>query len=130
MSKLVFLKERHELGEYEPDVHQTNIGSGWELLHYTGNIHTQSLSFAECCAPYEQSGCDQQYGEVHSYSSLKVERFEEGGGVGHQQQQQGGQVGRHQLVSQPPLEHDLHLQTSRGGTYLNLYKALFELYLA
>ena len=54
MSKLVFLKKRHELGEYEPDVHQTNIGSGWELLHYTGNIHilTQSLSFAECCAVY------------------------------------------------------------------------------
>ena len=44
-------------------------------------------------SPNEESGGDQQYGQVDCHCGLKVERFEEGGGVGHQQQQEGGEVG-------------------------------------
>ena len=64
-------------------------------------------------SPNEESGGDQQYGQVDCHCGLKVERFEECGGVGHQQQEEGGEVGGQQLVGQPPLEHDLHLQTVR-----------------
>jgi len=61
--------------------------------------------------PDEERGSDQQYGQVDCHRRLKVERFEECGGVGHQQQEEGGEVGGQQLVGQPPLEHYLHLQT-------------------
>ena len=60
-------------------------------------------------SPDEESGGDQQNGQVDCHCCLKVERFEECGGVGHQQQEEGGEVGGQQLVGQPPLEHDLHL---------------------
>ena len=63
--------------------------------------------------PDEECGCDQQYGQVDRHCRLEVERFEECGGVGHQQQEEGGEVGGQQLIGQPPLEHYLHLQTSR-----------------
>ena len=36
---------------------------------------------------------DQQYGQIHCHSSFKVERFEECGGVGHQQQEERGEEG-------------------------------------
>ena len=43
--------------------------------------------------PDEERGSDQQYGQVDCHRRLKVERFEECGGVGHQQQEEGGKVG-------------------------------------
>ena len=59
--------------------------------------------------PYKEGGGDQQDGQVDCHCGLEVERFEESGGIGHQQQEEGGEVGGKQLVGQPPLEHDLHL---------------------
>ena len=61
--------------------------------------------------PDEKSGGDQQYGEVDSDSSFKVDGLEEGCGITHENQEEGGEVGSQQLVGQPPLEHYLHLQT-------------------
>ena len=66
--------------------------------------------------PDEERGGDQQYGQVDCHCCLKVERFKKCGGVGHQQQEEGGEVGGQQLVGQPPLEHYLHLQTSMWRT--------------
>ena len=60
--------------------------------------------------PDEESGGDQQYGQVDGDRCLKVERFEECGGVGHQQQEEGGEVGGQQLVGEAPLEHYFHHQ--------------------
>ena len=62
------------------------------------------------CLPYEECSSDQQYGKVDCYRGLKVVILEECGGVGHQQQEEGGEVGGQQLVGQPPLEHYLHHQ--------------------
>ena len=66
--------------------------------------------------PDEERGGDQQYGQVDCHCCLKVERFEKGCCVGHQQQEEGGEVGGQQLIGQPPLEHYLHLQTIRSLT--------------
>ena len=60
----------------------------------------------ECCG-------DQHHSKVHRHRGLKVERFEKGGGIGDEEQEEGGEVGGQQLVDQPPLEHYLHLQTIR-----------------
>ena len=46
-------------------------------------------------SPDEECSGDQQNGQVDCHCGLKVERFEECGGVGHQQQQEGGEVGGH-----------------------------------
>ena len=62
--------------------------------------------------PDEESGGDQQDGQVNSYSSFKVDGLEEGCGIAHENQEEGGEVGGQQLVGEATLEHYLHLQTS------------------
>ena len=61
--------------------------------------------------PDEESGCDQKDGQVNSYSSFKVDGFEEWSSIAHENQEEGGEVGGQQLVGQATLEHYLHLQT-------------------
>ena len=61
--------------------------------------------------PDEESGGDQQDGQVNSDSSFKVDGFEERCSIAHENQEEGREVGGQQLVGQPPLEHYLHLQT-------------------
>ena len=77
------------------------------------------------CLPYEECSSDQQYGKVDCYRGLKVVILEECGGVGHQQQEEGGEVGGQQLVGQPPLEHYLHLQTIRWRICELIYITIF-----
>ena len=71
-------------------------------------IETSSYYAIVLHPPDEESGGDQQNGQVDCHCGLEVERFEECGGVGHQQQEEGGEVGGQQLVGQPTLEHYLH----------------------
>ena len=75
--------------------------------------HTHALEACLAYLPYEESGGHQKYGQVDCHRGLKIVILEECGGVGHQQQEEGGEVGGQQLVGQPPLEHYLHLQTVR-----------------
>ena len=58
--------------------------------------------------PDEESGGDQKDGQVNSYSSFKVDGFEEWSSITHENQEEGGEVGGQQLVGQPTLEHYLH----------------------
>ena len=67
--------------------------------------------------PDEESGGDQQNGQVDCHCGLEVERFEECGGVGHEKQEKGGKVGGQQLVCEATLEHYLHLQSIGWNTY-------------
>ena len=66
--------------------------------------------------PDEECGGDQHDGQVHRHCRLEVERFEECGRVGDEQQEEGGEVGGQQLVDETPLEHYLHLQAFGRGT--------------
>ena len=43
--------------------------------------------------PDEESGGDQQDGQVNSDSSFKVDGFEEGSGIAHENQEEGGEIG-------------------------------------
>ena len=61
--------------------------------------------------PDEESGGDQQDGQVDSDSSFKVDGLEEGGGIAHEHQEERWKVGGQQLVGETTLEHYLHLQT-------------------
>ena len=54
--------------------------------------------------PDEESGGDQQDGQVDSDSSLKVDWFEEWSSIAHENQEEGGKVGGQQLVDKSPLE--------------------------
>ena len=67
-------------------------------------------------SPDKEGGGDQHHGKVHRQRRLKVERFEKGGGVGDEEQEEGGEVGGQQLIDQATLEHYLHLQTTGWGT--------------
>ena len=44
-------------------------------------------------SPYKECCGDQQYGQVHCNSGLKVKVLEESGSVCHQQQEEGGKIG-------------------------------------
>ena len=48
--------------------------------------------------PDKKSGCDQQDGQVDGDSSFKVDGFEEGSSIAHENQEEGGEVGGQQLV--------------------------------
>ena len=61
--------------------------------------------------PDEKCGGDQHHSEVHSDGGLEVESLEVGGGVADTEEEEGREVGRHQLIDESPLELHLHLYT-------------------
>ena len=67
------LNERDELSADQPDVHQANIGGGWQLLHHTLKHFISIVNLSDL--PDEEGSKHQQTSEVHCESSLKVERF-------------------------------------------------------
>ena len=80
------------MSKYEPNVHHSNIGSSRQFPHHTKQRKYWSL-INLMNLPYKESGGDQQNGQVDCHCGLEVERFEECGGIGHQQQEEGGEVG-------------------------------------
>ena len=58
------LSKGNHLAKYEPDVDHLDVRGGGQTLHFT----------------HKDSGHYQHGGQVHTQSSLKEERLEEGGG--------------------------------------------------
>ena len=69
--------KRNKEAEDQPDVDHLGVRRWRELLYLAG----------------EDGRHHQHDGQVHSEARLKVDWLEEGGGVGDDQQEQGGQVG-------------------------------------
>ena len=72
-----------QLCEYQPDIYHPHIGGGWQFCHHTKNYYV-NLNEKSLIIPYEKSGGDQQDGQVDSDSSFKVEGFEEGSSIAHE----------------------------------------------
>ena len=49
------LNERDELSADKPDVHQANIGRGWQLLHNTLKTLYSSVNWSN---PPDEEGCE------------------------------------------------------------------------
>ena len=82
-----------EEAEDQPDVDHLGV-RGWRQL----------LDLAR-----EDGRHHQHDGQVHREARLKVDCLEEGGGVGGDQQEQGGQVGGQHLRLDLPLQVDHHV---------------------
>ena len=61
--------------------------------------------------PDEECGRHQHDSQVHRDGRLEVESLEFSGGVADKEQEEGGKVGRQQLIDNPSLESYFHLQT-------------------
>ena len=96
------LNEWNELSKNEPNVHHSYIRCWRKFFHDTD----------------EESGDYKHYSQVDCQGSFKEEWFEEGGGVGDPQQQEGGQVGGQELIGQAALEYNLHLNSSSDISYI------------
>ena len=70
------------MAEDQPKVDHLDVGGERQLLNHTG----------------EDGRHHQHVGQVDGQGSLEVSRLEEGGGKGDHQEEQGGQVGAHQLT--------------------------------
>ena len=74
-------------------------------------LEKSSNKILKTTSPDEERGGDQHHGEVHGDGGLEVESLEVGGGVADTEQEEGGEVGGHQLIDESPLELHLHLYT-------------------
>ena len=89
--------EGDEEADNEPDIDHLGVRRGGQLF-YLGR---------------EDGRHDQHDGQVHGEASLEVFGFEEGGHVGGDQQEQGGQVGGQHLRLDLPLQGDDHVHLKR-----------------
>ena len=82
--------------EYKPDVYHLDIGGGGQRLGHAD----------------EEGGQHQQRGQVHRHHRLEVEGLEEGGGVHDEENQDRGQVGGEHFIDDPPVHHNLQINSS------------------
>ena len=85
--------EGDEEAEDKPEVDHLGVRCWWKLLDLAG----------------EDGRHHQHDSQVHCEARLKVDRLEEGGGVGDDQQEQGGEVGGQHLRLDLPLQGDHHV---------------------
>ena len=76
------------------------VAGSFPITLNSGNVCRCKTLIFLINSPDEECSGDQQNGQVDCHCGLEVERFEECGGVGHQQQEEGGEVGGQQLVGE------------------------------
>ena len=81
------LKKWIQLCKNQPNINHPNIGGGWKFCHHTKKIIYSLCHLILFKLPDKKSGCDQQDGQVDGDSSFKVDGFEEGSSIAHQNQQ-------------------------------------------
>ena len=70
----------------------------------------------------KEGGQHQQSRQIHGHNSLKKEGLEEVGCVDNDEDEDGGEVGGHDLVDDPSLEDDDHVDALGGHCYKeNIY---------
>ena len=90
------LYERDELAANEPDINHLDVGRWGQLFHDAS----------------EDGRHHQHRGQVDRHRRLEVKGLEEGCGVGGEDEEEGGHVGRQHLRGHHPLEDDDHPHSS------------------